>query len=60
MATLAAACGFDLSRWDATKKFLDSHWGTLLRSTMMMLALYGAKSPRYHTAFNDIDLATRN
>jgi hypothetical protein len=61
VATFTATCGFELGRWGAAKTFLDSQWGALLRSAMMILALVGVLSlPRLHAAFNDIDPAIRN
>lgn len=60
-ATFAATCGFDLGRWGAAKTLLETQWGSLLRSAVMILAVVGVMSlPRFHAAFHDIDPAIRN
>ena len=61
VATFVAACGFDLGRWAAIKAFLDTQWGSLLRGTVVILALVGVMHvPRFHAAFRDIQPAIRN
>ncbi len=61
VTTFTATCGFDLGRWSAAKAFLDTQWGSLLRSAVMILAVVGVMSlPRFHAAFHDIDPAIRN
>jgi hypothetical protein len=60
-AALIATLGVDLARWGRGKAFLDSQWGSLLRSVLMISALAGVMSlPRFHAAFEEIEPAIRN